>query len=130
MEGYIFLCDSQTEPECLERLLFGTNNSNVYEQTLSRIKVGDYLFLYNYDLGTLKGPFRALTQCTKDLEKNAWKNSRTKGVPFQVRVSDSDEFSKPISIDEFSSIVTFSGNFPQSKISQDKLLLLWKVFEK
>jgi hypothetical protein len=129
MVGYIFLCDGNTESECLERLLFGTNNQRVFDKTFCNIEIGDNLFLYNYELGTLRGPFKALTRCEKDLDKNAWKDSNSKGFPYQVRVSDSIEFPKPLNIDDIKSILSFTNNYPQSKINDSILQPLWHKFE-
>jgi len=58
--AFIYLCNMATEGECLDRMLFGTNAGDSY----SALAVGDRVFLYNYELGILRGPFTATTKST------------------------------------------------------------------
>ena len=102
MAAYCFLCDAGTEQECLDRLLFGTNEKGYSEYSLSNVQEGDSLFLWNYDTGVLRGPFVALTKCEANIEPNAWKNApgHGKGFPFQVRVSGNEEYGTPLDADD------------------------------
>lgn len=105
MGAFVFLCNASTEKECLDRHLFGTNAGRVWEEHLRRIEVGDYLFLWNFETGVLRGPFIALTQCTKDIEPDAWKDTQghSRGFPFQVRVDGIDQYEQyehPLSADD------------------------------
>ena len=134
MDGYIFVCNTNTEEECLKRLLFGTNTLQVYERSFNKIKIGDFIFLYNYDTGTLKGPFRATTQCGKNIEPDAWKDHKTRGFPFQVRVAIVEEYPEFLSADEISLIVKFFSAkdflLPQEKIDSAQVKKLLEAFQK
>lgn len=94
MAAFTFLCDQSTERECLERLLFGTNRCL---KPLSRIQVGDYLFLWNYETGILRGPFLALTKFLKNIASNVWPPRR---FPFQVRVDARLAYQQPLTADD------------------------------
>ena len=102
MAAFTFLCSAGTERECLDRLLFGTNPGPVYPEPLSHVRVGDYLFLWNYDTGILRGPFLALTPCTANIEPEAWRHvpGHTRGFPFQVRVDARLAYRQPLSADD------------------------------
>lgn len=132
MKGYIFLCDNNTENECLSRLLFGTNNTKIYESTFSKINVGDYLFLYNYDSGEIKGIFRALTRCDKNIEPDAWKDSNRRGYPWQVRVDDSMLFNSPLNRSQIEKLISFIPKnpiYPVSIIDEKNIYQLIEKFE-
>ena len=114
----------------MERCLLGTNNQKVYDRTFSKIEVGDILFLYNYESYTLRGPFQAITKCTRDIEKDAFKDSHSKGFPFQVRISDTLEFNKPLQGNDLNSVLRFHGDYPEDRLDDASLLLLSQRFEK
>lgn len=125
MSAYIFLADRETEPQCLERLLFGTTAKFYPTSPFLSVGPGDILFLYNYDLGTIRGPFRAVTTCSKEIEPDAFKDSHKHGFPFQVRVSDSACFETPINIKEVTAVLTLSASgYPQSRINDSECGLL------
>src|SRR4051812_12658005 len=107
MRTVVFLCDMNTEQECLDRKLFGTNEGESLRHHYSNIEVGDQLFLCNFETGTLPGPYRALTKCEHNLEPNAWKKSKRR-FPWQVRVDGAETFSKPLSADDFASVIPLS----------------------
>lgn len=102
MGAFIFLCDTGTEQECLDRLLFGTNSGSVYQRSLVRIQIADYLFLWNFQTGILRGPFIALTKCVPNLEPNAWRDApgHARGFPFQVRVGANVQYSQHLNADD------------------------------
>ena len=85
MRSFIFLCDTTTEQECLDRSLFGTNAGEGYDRHYRHVAIGDRLFLYNFETGVFRGPFAALTACLNNLEPKAWKKTR-RSFPWQVRV--------------------------------------------
>lgn len=116
MSAFIFLCDDQTENECLERLLFGTSGTDAYLNYFSQIKIGDNLFLYNYTSKALKGPFRAVSLCQPNIEPNAWLNANINGYPYQVRVDNSHAFANPLQGNELS-IIPFYNQKPAAKIN-------------
>lgn len=135
MSGYIFLCNMETEEECLQRLLLGTNNRKIYNQSFQGIQIGDWLFLYNYDKGTLMGLYRALTACEQNLEPHAWKDSKGRGFPFQVRIGAENEYTNHLTADEIQQIVPLQtaekfGLLPPSKVSDEQVRGLAKALQK
>ena len=82
MNGYIFICSDDTENECLERCLFGTDNNYFYDNIFTNIKVGDYIFLWNYNSIVLHGIFKAVSKCKERIEQNAWGG----GFPYQLKI--------------------------------------------
>src|ERR1700709_2825032 len=90
MSAYIFLCDLSTEKECIDRRLFGSNPGDAHRYHYSKIAVGDTLFLYNFEMGFLRGPFKALTTCKSNIDPAAWKKTR-RSFPWQVRVDVAEE---------------------------------------
>jgi len=56
-KAHIFVCTNKTEPECLQRKLFGT--SKLYADDVLSVKSGDLLFLLNVNSNVLHGIFRA-----------------------------------------------------------------------
>lgn len=123
MAYFVFLCDTTTESECFERSLFGTNAGESHRLHLSRVEIGDQLFLYNIEIGTLRGPFVALTSCTFNIEPNAWKRTR-RSFPWQVRVDASGALARPISADELVRHVpltaTAVGLLPASELTPEQ----------
>ena len=79
-QGQVFACTDNSEKECLDRLLFGTNRP--YAPAAMRVKKGDYLFLLNLDKDVLYGVFRSTSDAKMNIEPEAWKGR----YPFQVRV--------------------------------------------
>jgi Development and cell death domain len=77
---YLFLCDHETESECLTRLLFGTTSANF--EWAAKIVSGATSFLYNFESGEIWGPFEA-TSTADCYEKQAWRGK----FPVQVRVA-------------------------------------------
>lgn len=119
MPAFIYLCDMKTEQECLDRMLFGTNAGDNY----SGLDVGDQVFLYNFDLGILRGPFLATTKSIRNLEPNAWSKSRRR-FPWQVRVDVSHAFKTPMRADDFAGLIPLSqtkvGLLPPSELTDEQ----------
>jgi len=107
MAAFIFLCDLSTEQECLDRKLFGTNPGERHELHYRKVAVGDSLFLYNFETGTLRGTFTATTACQMNIEPKAWKRTR-RSFPWQVRVSDVGLLEIPLRADSVSKIIPLS----------------------
>lgn len=81
----IFACTNNTEKECFERKLFGTNG--LYGDKVFKIEKGDFLFLLNIDKDILYGPFIAHSKGSKNIEVDAWKGK----YPYQVQVNENGE---------------------------------------
>lgn len=124
MQTFIFLCNLTTEQECLDRSLFGTNGGEQLRHHYSKIEVGDRLFLYNYEIGVLRGPFTAMTTCTHNLEPTAWKRSRGK-FPWQVRVDATEVSKEPIRADDFAVFIPLAqtkiGLLPPAELSDEQV---------
>jgi hypothetical protein len=81
--SYLFFCSDATERECLRNGLFG-NNSRFWDE-VKRIKVGDPVFLYNLNTGSLMGPFKASSEPMIHKDPYAFMGSGT--YPAQVEVT-------------------------------------------
>lgn len=81
VNAHIFVCTNKTEPECLQRMLFGT--SKLYADDVLATKSGDLLFLLNINSNLLHGVFRAKSDGRKDIVPEAWKGK----YPYQVEVA-------------------------------------------
>jgi hypothetical protein len=130
MRSFIFLCDMSTEQECLDRMLFGTNAGESYQRHYKHVAVGDRLFLYNFELGIMRGPFTALTACVNNLEPKAWKKTR-RSFPWQVRVDGSAASKVTARADDFAGFIPLSetkvGLLPPSELSEDQVERLMKL---
>jgi len=78
--GYVFVCSSWTEGECLDKRLFGLPDREW--KRVSQIKEGDILFLLNYMTGHLHGVFEASSDGILNIDPNAWGGR----FPAQVKV--------------------------------------------
>jgi hypothetical protein len=108
MGTFIFLCDLNTEQECLDRRLFGTTPGESHQHHYRKIAVGDRIFLFNYEFGRLRGPFSALTACTMNIEPKAWAKTK-RSFPWQVKVDDKDAYKVPLNADELHRIVPLAS---------------------
>jgi len=80
VKAHIFVCTNKTEPECLQRMLFGTNK--LYASDVLSVKTGDILFLLNVNSNALHGIFRAKSDGRHSIVPEAWKGK----YPYQVEV--------------------------------------------
>ena len=80
MNGFIFLSNNQTMPECFDRMLFGST-WKICEK-IFEIRKGCLCFLYNYDSSKLDGTFKARGSGMINIEPAAWGGR----YPYQVRV--------------------------------------------
>lgn len=78
--SHIFVSTDKTEPECFERMLFGT--SKLYADDALAVKKGHILFLLNVNSNVLHGIFRAKTDGRQNIVPDAWKGK----YPYQVEV--------------------------------------------
>jgi hypothetical protein len=84
--GYMFVANNRTEPECLDRALFGLPASSL-QHMQQHIEEGTICMLYNTDKKSVRGPFYATEAPEKDIEPKAWKKaSGGRPFPAQVRV--------------------------------------------
>ena len=87
MKAFVFVCDKETEQACLDRKLVGTTLANGL--WTSEIQLGDEIFLYNFQTGTIFGPFVAQTRVDQH-DASAWGGR----FPLQVRISASGVMKK------------------------------------
>lgn len=80
VSAHVFVCTNKTEPECLQRMLFGT--SKLYASGALAVKSGDVLFLLNVNSNVLHGIFRAKSDGQRNIVPEAWKGK----YPYQVEV--------------------------------------------
>lgn len=78
--AHIFVCTNKTEPECFQRMLFGT--SKLYADNVAKVKADDLLFLLNVNSDILYGIFRAKSDGQQNIVPEAWKGK----YPYQVKV--------------------------------------------
>src|SRR5438309_1041807 len=108
MPAYVFLCDFTTEQECLDRKLFGTTPGEAHHDHYSKIAVGDTLFLYNFETGILRGPYRAATACLQNIDPKAWRTTR-RNFPWQVRVNELAAFKTPLTADDLRGVLPLAS---------------------
>jgi hypothetical protein len=78
--GWVFLCNSRTEGECLALKLFGSPKREWIK--VSQVKRGDILYLHNYETNRLHGVFEAIEDGKMNIEPYAFDGY----FPAQVRV--------------------------------------------
>ena len=104
-------------------MLFGTNAGESVQLHYSKLVVGDRLFLYNFEIGTMRGPFTALTACTNNLEPKAWKKTR-RSFPWQVRVDGSTASKVTARADNLTGFIPLSatkvGLLPPPELSDEQ----------
>lgn len=76
MDYWRFICNSGTRPECFRRQLVGAEEERA-------VRPGDTIILYDYSENRIYGPMRALTECQRDINPDAWRGE----YPYQVRVT-------------------------------------------
>lgn len=133
MAAFIFLCDLTTEQECLDRSLFGTNAGESHREHYCRVAVGDTLFLYNLDMGQLRGPYYALTTCQHNIEPQAWKKTR-RSFPWQIWVDAGTAFRRPLPADDFGRVVplaqTSVGVLPPAELTDAQRAVLLEALKR
>ncbi|XP_048131171.1 uncharacterized protein LOC115739084 isoform X2 [Rhodamnia argentea] len=82
--GAIFMSNTGTKEECLEKMLFGLPSSHV--DFVRRVKAGMILFLFEYEQRELHGVFEAASNGEINIISSAYTSSG-KQFPAQVRVS-------------------------------------------
>jgi hypothetical protein len=121
--AYIFLCRDSTHDECLEKKLFGGQES-YYKQT-GEIAEGVLLFLYNFSANLLEGPFISTSKANWNIIPEAWKGKYS----WQIRCQKVHEY-PPLMKSEIIPILGNYRKFPQAKIEADKLEKLLQLFDK
>lgn len=117
--SYLFLCSNSTQGYCLKNRIFGL--ARKYLSTVTEIRKGNDLFLYNYRSNRLFGPFKAVSEGGEKLEPRAWGGR----YPAQVRVD----------YEEIKEITAADRRFPflkkrPIKLSSEQAAILMKAFEK
>ncbi len=124
--GYVFRCTNKTQQECFNRMLFGEVESK--KEMVSKIRKGDFLFLYNNDTGNLFGVFIAVSDGLKDIEKDAWSGK----FKWQVKVEYFRKFSQPLPKHFAEHVIYFWGitkRHPREHLSIEKVDALIDQFE-
>jgi hypothetical protein len=79
-QAFIFLCDQETEPECLGRYLVGSpQESAVWALSIQQ---GDDIYLFNYNTRVIRGPYSAVSNADC-YERSAWRGK----FPVQVKIA-------------------------------------------
>ena len=78
--AYLFLCDQETEKECLTRNLMGCPQANAVWAL--NIRPGDSIYLLNFNTRIVRGPYLAASSADC-YEPSAWRGK----FPIQVRVT-------------------------------------------
>lgn len=78
--AFLFLCDQETESECLSRHLVGSPQESAL--WAMNVQYGDYIYLFNFNTRVIRGPYTAVS--TADChEPSAWRGK----FPVQVKVA-------------------------------------------
>jgi len=101
MKAYIFACNYETMKECFSRSLFGVSKSYVKD-----IKIGDYCYLYNYEVKLLYGVWKATSRCGWH-EQEAWGGK----YKYQARVERVSKSLHEVPLSSVANIIQVGGNF-------------------
>lgn len=121
INGYVFLCANSTEKECFQRLLLGGKRE--YKKKVPQVKIGDNLFLYNYQESLLYGPFKATSEAREDIEPDAWNGK----FPWQVKVELIKKY-KPLSRADLIDVLVFK-KFPPAVLTGEQVKQLSQLFQ-
>jgi len=132
--GVIFLCDSQTEDECLQRGLFGmpASQTQIVRQIAPEATL---LFLFNVRTRLMSGVFRATSWPQLNLEPSAWGEGSAGGsrYPLQVRVRLETEAVLQVGEDRLRHLLEYRGSHNRfdmhvSKAHADAIALIFSQF--
>lgn len=118
--GFLFACTDKSETECLDRLLFAAGK--IYGPVVIRIRGGDILFLNNIDTDVLYGAFKAVSDGSLDIEKDAF-NGRYR---YQVKV---EPLGAVVKIKNAKKVLNRFGLQRNRPVFRGKLLGLLEIFK-
>lgn len=122
LRGYIFLCSSGTEDECLEKGLFGGREG--YHKQTGIVSPGEILFLFNYQEKRLHGIFKSISESKMNIIPDAWDGD----YPWQVKVERIDDLHYLTHVD-FEEILKLSPKgFPPAIVSPEVCKQLISIF--
>lgn len=132
--GVIFLCDPQTEDECLQRGLFGmpASQTQIVRQIAPEATL---LFLFNVRTRLMSGIFRATSWPQLNLEPEAWGEGSTGGsrYPLQVRVRLETDAVLQVGEDRLRNVLEYRGSHNRfdmhlSKAHAEALALIFSQY--
>ena len=86
----MFLCDRETEAECIDRRLFGTKPTATQEAMVSGLRPSTRLFLFNTRTRVMLGPFRPVGQAGMHLQPQAWNGQFALQVQVGAELGDGE----------------------------------------
>ena len=113
MKAFIFRCNSKTEDEGFERMLFGEERD--YLQLVKSITPDDLLFLYNTATYEFSGPYKPSSEGGEYLVKGAWQDK----FPAQIKFNTNPE-TTTIPFSKIEKIITRykKGIFPYMELEE------------
>lgn len=78
-EGYVFLCNSASQEECLRKKQYSCTGQQAKP---AELKEGSVIFLYNPDGKSLLGPFTTLSE-GDEMDAGAWVENVDERIPYE-----------------------------------------------
>lgn len=119
--SYLFLCNHQTQEECIEKGLFGVSEKFWVE--VEPMQPGDRVLLYNVSTDTIYGPCKAAGSPRLNLDPYAFIES-SKSYPAQAEVT----WLKLIELRRGSRLLPFLRSELRCRLSAEETLLVYEAF--